>query len=220
MSGVLPKRSSEAAPCGASRAERAADEPYSELAAFTLPPRRRGTRTARAEMAAALLEPSPATEVLARGEDTCPLDNPDRHRGQSPFESATDAPATGLLQQTSDSSVTCWHSAAGGGIRHQRSSSHPAEIKPKELEIHWKADGGDHHRHTQPPTSSRPSAAMPCCICELLPRALWSSRNGTRTRRDLEREPASELWPPPTSPAAPSSPPTSRSSSREAKPTW
>jgi hypothetical protein len=113
MSGVLPKRSSEAAPCGASRAERAADEPYSELVAFTLPPRRRGTRTARAELVAALLEPSPATEVLARGEDTCPLDNPDRHRGQSPFESATDAPATGLLQQTSASSVTSCGSIAG-----------------------------------------------------------------------------------------------------------
>jgi hypothetical protein len=137
MSGVLPKRSSEAAPRGASRAERAADEPYSELVAFTLPPRRRGTRTARAELEAALLEPSPATEVLARGEDTCPLDNPDRHRGQSPFESATDAPATGLLQQTSDSSVTsCRCAAARSAVRHERrvtpagaSAAHPATLR-------------------------------------------------------------------------------------------
>ena len=100
------------------------------------------------------------------------------------------------LQVTNLRGLTCWHSAAGGGIRHQRSSSHPAEIKPKELEIHWKAHGGDHHRHTQPPRSSRPSAAMPCCASELLPGALWSSRNGTRTWRDDEREPTSELWPP------------------------
>jgi hypothetical protein len=147
MSGVLPKRSSEAAPCGASRAERAAGEPYSELGAFTLTPRRRGTRTARAELEAALLEPSPATEVLERGEETCPLDNPDRHRGQSPLESATDAPATGLLQQTSASSVTSCAYAAGPrsgtvGMRHllhQRSRNMRAEVAPSGSPRSWSA---------------------------------------------------------------------------------
>ena len=62
--------------------------------------------------------------------------------------------------------------------------------------------GGDHHRHTQPPTTSRPSAGTPCCVCEQLPRALWPSRNGTRTLRDGDRERATKLGPPPASPAA------------------
>ena len=44
-------------------------------------------------------------------------------------------------------------SAADGGIRHQRSSKHPAEIKPEELEIDWLEHGGDRHlpaRHRHP----------------------------------------------------------------------
>ena len=62
--------------------------------------------------------------------------------------------------------LTSCRSAADGGIRHQRSSKHPVEIKPEELEIDWPHHGGDHHRPTPPPTSSRPSAETACSAAQ------------------------------------------------------
>ena len=82
---------------------------------------------------------------------------------------------------------TSCRSAADGGIRHQRSSKHPDEIKPEELEIDWPHHGGDHHHPAPPPTSSRPSAGTAGCAAQKRRTDPAISRRRTPTRSDDAR---------------------------------